>query len=42
VPLPTYNFEIRMQDLTRWVQVLKDIGEFNGNVDANRLVLGPG
>ena len=42
VPLPTYNFEIRTQDLTRWVQVLKDIGEFNGNVDANRLVLGPG
>jgi ABC-type nitrate/sulfonate/bicarbonate transport system substrate-binding protein len=42
VPLPTYNFDIRTQDLTRWVQVLKDIGEFNGNVDANKLVLEPG
>jgi len=42
VPLPTYNFDVRAQDLNRWVQVLKDIGEFNGNVDANKLVLGPG
>ncbi len=42
VPLPTYNFEIRTQDLTRWVQVLRDIGQFNGNVDPNRLVLEPG
>jgi len=39
VPLPTYNFEIRTQDLTRWVQVLKDIGQFNGNVDPEKLVL---
>ncbi|MDQ3897944.1 MAG: ABC transporter substrate-binding protein, partial [Actinomycetota bacterium] len=42
VPLPTYNFDIRTQDLSRWVQVLKDIGQFNGNVDPNKLVLAPG
>lgn len=42
VPLPTYNFEIRAEDLTRWVQVLRDIGQFNGNVDPDKLVLGPG
>ncbi len=42
VPLPTYNFDIRTQDLTRWVQVLKDLGQFNGSVEANKLVLGTG
>ena len=42
VPLPTYNFDIRTQDLTQWVQVLKDIGQFNGNVDTDKLVLEPG
>lgn len=39
VALPTYNFDIRTQDLSRWVQVLKDIGQFNGNVDPNKLVV---
>ncbi len=39
VALPTYNFDIRAQDLGKWVQVLKDIGQFNGNVDPNKLVL---
>ena len=42
VPLPTYNFDIRTQDLATWVRVLKDIGQFNGNVDANKLVLAAG
>ena len=41
VALPTYNFDIRTQDLDRWVQVLKDIGQFGGNVDINKLVLTP-
>lgn len=41
VPLPTYNFDIRTQDLSRWVQVLKDIGQFGGNVDPSKLVLTP-
>jgi NitT/TauT family transport system substrate-binding protein len=42
VPLPTYNFDVRAQDLATWVKVLKDIGQFNGNVDPNKLVLQPG
>jgi NitT/TauT family transport system substrate-binding protein len=41
VALPTYNFDIRTQDLGRWVQVLKDIGQFDGKVDPNKLVLTP-
>jgi NitT/TauT family transport system substrate-binding protein len=42
VPLPTYNFDIRAGDLDIWVKVLKDIGEFNGQVDTRRLVLSAG
>jgi NitT/TauT family transport system substrate-binding protein len=42
VPLPTYNFDIRAGDLDIWVKVLKDIGEFNGQVDTRKLVLSPG
>jgi NitT/TauT family transport system substrate-binding protein len=42
VPLPTYNFDIRAGDLDIWVKVLKDIGEFNGEVDTRKLVLSPG
>ena len=41
VALPTYNFDIRTQDLGRWVQVLKDIGQFGGNADPSKLVLTP-
>jgi NitT/TauT family transport system substrate-binding protein len=42
VPLPTYNFDIRTGDLDAWVKVLKDIGEFNGQVDTKKLVLSGG
>ena len=41
VPLPTYNYDIRAADLDPWVKVLKDIGEFNGQVDTRKLVLSP-
>lgn len=41
VPLPTYNFDIRTQDLATWVKVLKDVGQFRGEVDPNKLVLSP-
>ncbi len=41
VPLPTYNYDIRAADLDTWVKVLKDIGEFNGQVDTRKLVLSP-
>lgn len=39
VRLPTYNFEVRTDDLNKWVTVLKDIGQFDGKVDTNKLVL---
>jgi len=39
VALPTFNFDIRTQDLATWVKVLKDIGQFSGAVDPNKLVL---
>ena len=42
VPLPTYNFDVRAGDLDKWVQVLKDIGEFNGQVDTKKLVMSAG
>jgi NitT/TauT family transport system substrate-binding protein len=42
VPLPTYDFAIRTQDLTTWIGVLKFIGQLNGSVDPTKLVLRPG
>ena len=42
VPLPTYNFDIRAGDLDTWVKVLRDIGEFNGQVDTRKLVMAAG
>jgi NitT/TauT family transport system substrate-binding protein len=42
VPLPTYDFGIRTDDLATWETVLKDIGQFKGDVDPNKLVLSSG
>ena len=42
VPLPTYNFDVKQADLDSWVKVLRDIGEFNGQVDTKKLVLSAG
>lgn len=39
VPLPTYDLAIRAGDLTRWIDVLADVGQFKGDVDPQRLVL---
>ena len=39
VPLPTYEFGIRADDLARWVDVLEDVGQFKGDVDPRKLVL---
>ena len=39
VALPTYNFQVRTEDLDKWVKVLKDIGQLNGNVDTKKLVM---
>jgi NitT/TauT family transport system substrate-binding protein len=39
VPLPTYDFGIRAADLTKWVDVLREVGQFKGDVDPQKLVL---
>ena len=39
VPLPTWDFEIRTQDLAKWIAVLKDVGRFQGDVEPTDLVL---
>lgn len=39
VPLPTYDFGIRAGDLTKWVDVLREVGQFKGDVDPQKLVL---
>jgi len=40
VKLPTFNLEIRTDDLARWVDVLVSLGEFEGEIDVTKLVLG--
>lgn len=39
VPLPTYDVEIRQEDLDRWVEVLRDVEGFDDEVDTSELVL---
>lgn len=39
VPLPTYEFGIRTDDLAKWLDVLKEVGQFKGDVDPQKLVL---
>lgn len=39
VPLPTFDFDIRKEDLDKWVKVLREIGQFEGQVDTSKLVL---
>jgi ABC-type nitrate/sulfonate/bicarbonate transport system substrate-binding protein len=39
VPLPRYDFDIRTEDLATWVRVLREIGQFDGQVDPTKLVL---
>lgn len=39
VPLPTYEFGIRSQDLTKWVEVLREVGQLKDDVDPQKLVL---
>ncbi|MEX2291817.1 MAG: ABC transporter substrate-binding protein [Mycobacteriales bacterium] len=39
VPLPTYDFEIRAEDLDKWVDVLEELGQLEGDVDTSKLVL---
>lgn len=39
VPLPTWDLAIRTQDLSKWVDVLEETGQFNRDVDPQKLVL---
>ncbi|MGF1666394.1 MAG: ABC transporter substrate-binding protein [Acidimicrobiia bacterium] len=39
VALPTFDLEIRTDDLARWVEVLVSLGEFEGEIDVTELVL---
>jgi ABC-type nitrate/sulfonate/bicarbonate transport system substrate-binding protein len=39
VPLPTWDFDIRSDDLTTWVGVLEDLGQLEREVDPKKLVL---
>lgn len=39
VALPTFNLEIRTDDLSRWVDVLVSLNEFEGEIDVTELVL---
>lgn len=41
VPLPTYDLEIRVDDLATWADVLMGLGELEGGVDPEELVLSP-
>ncbi len=42
VPLPTFNLEVRTDDLATWIDVLKELGEDVGDVEASQLVLDEG
>ena len=38
--LPTFDLDIRTDDLGRWVDVLVSLNQFEGEIDVNELVLG--
>ncbi len=38
--LPTFDLDIRTDDLSRWVDVLVSLNQFEGEIDVNDLVLG--
>jgi len=40
VPIPTFDLDIRTDDLTRWVDVLVSLNQFEGEIDVNDLVVG--
>ncbi len=39
VPLPTFNLDIRTEDLAVWIEVLQEVEDFTGDVSADELVL---
>ncbi len=40
VSLPTFNLEIRTDDLSRWAEVMVSLGDFEGEIDVSSLVIG--
>lgn len=42
VPLPTYDLDIRVEDLATWAEVLRGLGELDGDVDPQELVVSDG
>ena len=42
VPLPTYDFDIRADDLATWGRVLQEIGQLDAEVDPSELILSNG
>lgn len=39
VPLPTFDLDVRVDDLGAWIEVLRELGEYDGDVDPQDLVL---
>lgn len=39
VPLPSFDFAVRAQDLETWTKVLREIGQLDRQVDTDKLVL---
>ncbi len=39
IPLPEFQFTIKPEQLKVWIDVLKDLGQLNQNLDANKLVV---
>ena len=39
VPLPTYRFTIKPEELGAWIAVLKDLGQISADVDKTRIVV---
>jgi NitT/TauT family transport system substrate-binding protein len=39
VPLPTYRFTIKPEELGVWIGVLKDLGQLTAPIDAAKIVV---
>jgi hypothetical protein len=39
VPLPTYRFTIKPDELAVWIDVLKDLGQLSAPVDKSKIVV---
>ena len=39
VPLPTYRFTIKPEELGVWIEVLKDLGQLSAPIDKAKMVV---